>query len=608
MSSRFSKLMAAADRPAAGNVLPKYIVGAAMPKAIVRKIADLQTPAVGVIVTAPSQSWLPIIVHGLGELAPNAVVEEIKSGKLARAKDKNLNLLDALGDGRSVIAITAEPELISRDLRAAVDLTIEIESLKVAPVRRAIREVTSQRVFGLTQVDVQGLDPLLVMAAIRDCKKARDAVERIRALHARLVAPEISSKVPAIDQLPLVGDVRTWADGVCADLDAVAAGILPISAVRYAVLEGPPGTGKTLLAESLAKSAGWQFHSSSVGAWFNTGEGNLGDVTRAATEFVDTLLASDKALGLLDELQSIPDRATLQKRGRDWWIPVVDNILIQIDRVRKSGKHVLLLGACNHYQLLDAALVRGGRLETRVTVSPPNNPEEARQVLAFYCGNRLSDRDLDTLGNLMVGIAPANIEAGVRRAEALARRGGRDLAIADMLAGFGLDTPIDPELLWSVAIHEAAHAVVSVKLGAKVISATILPGAGSRGSVNVDWGDDPTTRPALEAMVMVGLAGRAADEVIGRGASGEAGSDLLKASALLVSGRYEMGLYDRLGVSGAAGDEDHHWLEDQLARLMSETRELVIHHRAEIERLAKALMAKKTLRGDDIAIMAGLKP
>lgn len=608
MSSRLSKLMAAADRPAAGNVLPKYIVGAAMPKAILRKIADIETPAVAVIITVPSRTWLPIIVQGLGDVAPNAIVEEIKSGKLARATDKNVNLIDALGDGRSVIAVTAEPDLLSRDLRAAVDVTIDIDHLNVSAVRKAITAVTNQRVIGLTKDDIQGLDPLMIMAAIRDCKKAREAVARIRQLRTRLIAPKSSGAAPSLDRLPLVGDVRAWADGVCADLDAVAAGTLPISAVRYAVLEGPPGTGKTLLAEALANTVGWRFCPSSVGEWFNAGDGHLGDVTRAATEFVDALLASDNTIGLLDELQSIPNRAALDTRGRDWWVPVVDNVLIQIDRVRKSGKNVLLLGACNHFEFLDAALVRGGRLETRVTVRPPNNPEEARQVLAFYCRNRLSDRDLDTLGNLLVGIAPADIEAGVRRAEALARRGGRDLAIADMLAGFGLDTPIDPELLWSVAIHEAAHAVVSVKLGARVISASILPGAGSRGSVNVDWGDDPTTRLALEAMVMVGLAGRAADEVIGKGASGEARSDLVKASALLVSGRYEMGLYDRLGVSGAAGDEDHHWLEDQLARLMAETRELVINHRAEIERLAQALIAKKALRGDDIATVAGIKP
>lgn len=608
MSSRLSALLASADRPSAGSVLPKFIVGDAIPLAVQRKIADIETPAIGLIIIVPSGAWLPTIVHGLGECVPNALVEEIKSGKLARARDKNANLLDGLSDGRSVVAVTAEPELISRDLRVAIDLTVKIEHLKVGPVRNAIKAVTNQRVLGLVQSDIEGLDPLLVMAAIRDCKKARDAVERIRALRARMVAPAVSSKVPSLDQLPLVGDVRAWAEGVCLDLRAVAAGNLPMSAVRYGVLEGPPGTGKTLLAEALAKSAGWRFCPSSVGEWFNAGDGHLGDVTRAATEFVDTLLAGENTVGLLDELQSIPDRAALDKRGRDWWMPVVDNLLIQIDRVRKSGRNVLLLGACNHFDFLDTALIRGGRLETRVSVRPPDCPEEAREVLAFYCGSHLSGDALDTLANLVVGLAPADVEAGVRRAESRARRAGRNLEIEDVMAGFGLDAAIDPGLLWAVAVHEAAHAVISIRLGARVVSASLVPGANSRGSVNVDWGDDPTTREALEAKVMVGLAGRAADEMIGKGASGEARSDLAKASALLLGARHEMGLYDRLGVSGGSGS-DHQWLEDQLARLMGETRQLVIKNRAEIERLAEALIAKKMLRGSDIAAMAtGVKP
>ncbi len=607
--SRLPRPLAAAERKSAGAILPQLIVRSAMGNRLLRRIADINCAATGVLVLVPSQSWLSLVMEGLTECAANAIIEILKSGRHSRLGDKNSNLLDALANGRSAIGITAEPQLVSRDLRAAIDHVVEIERLEVGSVRQAITEVTGQRVRGLSQSDIDGLDPVAIMAAIRNCRKAREAVERIRQLPGRLTAPQVSAAVCGLDELPLVGDVRAWVDGMAQDLEAVARGRLPMSAIRYGVLEGPPGTGKTLLGEALAKSSGWQFHSSSVGAWFNAGEGHLGDVTRISTEFFDGLLAGDNVIGLLDELQSIPDRATLEKRSREWWTPVVDNVLIQIDRLRKSGKNILLLGACNHFEFLDSALIRGGRLETRISVRPPNTAEEAREVLAFYCGDRLPNSALDTVANLIVGLAPANIESGVRQAEGLARRGGRDLSVDDLLAGFDLDAPGEAGVSWSVAVHEAAHAVLAIRLGAEVVSASVLPTERSKGAVRVDWGDEPMTRDRLEASIKVGLAGRAADELLGSGASAGAGTDLAHATRLLLGGRYEMGLYDRLAVSTGHGTgHDDQWLEDQMRRLMGEVRQLVRENRGVIEQLAEVLIEKKLLRAKDLRTFVGAKP
>jgi len=171
------------------------------------------------------------------------------------------------------------------------------------------------------------------------------------------------ANVPRLDQLPLTELVRSWSDQVLRDLRAVEAGSL--------ALEGPPGTGKTLIANSLAASAGWTFMSSSVGPWFTTGDGVLGGVARNLKSFVDQVLASEPAIGFIDELDELPDRETMDNRGRDWWTPVITLFLTEIDRLRQSGRKVLLIGVTNYRERLDSALIRPGRLQQRVSLLPP---------------------------------------------------------------------------------------------------------------------------------------------------------------------------------------------------------------------------------------------
>ncbi len=80
-----------------------------------------------------------------------------------------------------------------------------------------------------------------------------------------------------------------------------------------AVLAGPPGTGKTLFAKALAVSCGIPIVVTSVGAWFSSSEGHLGDVIKASQAAWDSAraFASSGAIIFVDELDALSDRAAL---------------------------------------------------------------------------------------------------------------------------------------------------------------------------------------------------------------------------------------------------------------------------------------------------------
>lgn len=590
------------ERPNAANALPYAVIAWALGKDLMTRLSDTHAAGgVALIIKVPSESWCSPLENALTRAFRHIETQSFRRGRRPGSKkDDAESLLVALGGGSSTIAISATPEdSIGDEYHAVADRTVVIERLDVTMVRHVIRRVTGDRPKGLTQAHLAGVSLYEAMAAIGSGDSASECVARIQRIRERKTVPTDLSDVPTLDQLPLVEPVRGWADALMGDLARLDAGSIDAAGIRFATLEGPPGTGKSLLAAAIARSSGWRFHKTTVQDWFNAGDGHLGAVTKACASFIDTLLAEDRCIGFIDELQSIPNRAALDARGRDWWMPVVDGILVQIDRLRKSGRKILLLGACNHYEMLDPALIRPGRLETRVSVLPPSTVEEAAAVLAFYAGERFNAEDIETLATLAVGFSPAAIEATMRRAEAAARRSDRALVVKDVADLLAPDDGMDADELFGLALHEAGHAVLAHRLGMPVTAVTIIARGNSSGRTTTGVLSTAPSIAELESMILVHLAGRAADEVLGRGADAGAASDLASATRLLVDARINWGLYGRMaaGIQSRALDSLEDWVEAQLTRLMNRCRELVAENAAAIRGLAEVLVTRKVLHG-----------
>ncbi|MBA1140698.1 ATP-dependent metallopeptidase FtsH/Yme1/Tma family protein [Mesorhizobium neociceri] len=221
------------------------------------------------------------------------------------------------------------------------------------------------------------------------------------------------------------------------------------------------------------------------------------------------------------------------------------------------------------------------------------------------------------------GMTGADIARLVREARHKARRGSRQLAFSDIYDILTSARPDRPQpLRWRMAIHEAGHAVARLVLElGRVISISIDGLAGGYTA-----GETPTmeaeTAGFFKGLLVIGLAGRAAeDELLGSvtaGAGGSPDSDLAQATELA------MAMETALGFAGTCPllyrpVEDRSSLlaynpllaERVSARLdeaYDRARDLIRRNTDAILLLAKALMAHDTLEGLDlIAVLREVK-
>src|SRR5215211_4157372 len=122
------------------------------------------------------------------------------------------------------------------------------------------------------------------------------------------------------------------------------------------LLYGPPGTGKTLLAKAIASEAGARFYAQSASAFVEMFAG-LGEARKNAPAIV-----------FIDELDAVGAQRTGQGFSREQ-DQTLNQLLVELDGF-EARDQVIVMGASNRLQDLDAALLRPGRFDRQVLVSP----------------------------------------------------------------------------------------------------------------------------------------------------------------------------------------------------------------------------------------------
>lgn len=559
------------------------------------------------VVRVPTEVW----EHPVGKLIerfdPQAAIYTGKSEIKAR-ENAGKDIIQDLQAGRTVIGIAANPDQrLPALLRGAADLQMSIKGPTPALMRKVIRRWTGRSAPPISGADLAGLDLQELGLALRIGSSARACVDRLKRAASATTVISSTDDTPPLTELTGYGEARVWAIDLVEDVRRMRAGLIAPSQLESAIFYGPPGTGKTTLARAVAKAAGLPIVQTSIADWFKAGPGYLDSVIKAASAVFDRALACAPSVLFIDELDALPDRAKISARGADWWLPVITSVLLRIDQVRADKSGVVLLGATNHIDRVDAAIRRPGRFDRSFLIPPPD-AEGFAGILRLHLDADLVGIDLLPLARQVPGSTGAEAVQWIKQARRKALNAGRPIALEDLRSVMVAEDYRTLQELRTVTLHEAGHAVVARSLGLEVRSVTIQAegNAGGWAEFVIDRTPD---RAHLDKQIVAILAGRAADIVLGDGPNAGAVSDLEKATEWVTAAHVAFGLRGHLTYRGDASDALQLLAADQalaaaveadLRRLQDEAIMLVERHKRKIIALAAALKERRMLNSSEI--------
>lgn len=562
------------------------------------------------VIEAPSADMVGPLCHSLQQAA-DWTGWISRSAPLKSKEDNQVErLVRSLSNGGRIFAISQDPtRLLPPDLLSLADDIVKIPAPGRTVLSKVIKAVTGELPIDLADDVAAGMSFNQIAGCIRESSSAAECAERLRraANSVRRGGDDVSD-APLLHDLHGYGQAAEWAKDLVEDVAAWRRGEIPWSSLSSrSVLHGAAGVGKTQYARSVARTAGLTFFASSVSAWFANSAGYLDSVIKQFDELLARAQAHAPSLILLDELEGIPRRSDLDRRGRDWWLPVVNHILSALDgAVAGRTDGVVIVGTTNNPERLDEALLRPGRMHPLLEVPLPDQ-EALEGILRQHLNGDLAAVDLRGLAGIAVGSTGADVVGWVKSARRSARAAGRPMQVDDLATAIAPSDKRSSADVWRTCLHEAAHAVVADKVGlGPVLDVSIIARSGSGGFTRLGHDGKASTPDEIERVALQALAGRAAEEVFlgdpGVGSGGSSFSDLAVATRAIGMLHASTGARGSLLYRGGAEDISHllainpslaKAVEDDLARTYERAMAVVETHRVLIEHVAKYLMAER---------------
>jgi SpoVK/Ycf46/Vps4 family AAA+-type ATPase len=220
---------------------------------------------------------------------------------------------------------------------------------------------------------------------------------------------------------------------------------------KGALLYGPPGTGKTQIARTLANEGGIPFIAASTA---DIKAGFVGQSGQKVRELFERARGQAPCILFIDEIEAVaPVRGG--PRADTFTGEIVNQLLQEMDGVKKSERHVFVLAATNLPDAIDEAVL--SRFPERVEIPNPDAEQRAR-LFRMFLGKLPIGFDRDALAEELAqrseGLGGRDIRNVVQKAsqKAIRRAGGNpkmaQLSREDLL-GVLPATTRRPELVWS---------------------------------------------------------------------------------------------------------------------------------------------------------------
>lgn len=175
------------------------------------------------------------------------------------------------------------------------------------------------------------------------------------------------------------------------------------------ILYGPPGCGKTFIVRKLAEELGYNFfeikHSDLATPFIHGSVNNIGKAFEIAKQNSPAVLFFDEISALVPNRKNLNESSSYKEEE-------VSEFLIQLNDAAENK--ILVVGATNYIDRIDPAVLRNGRFDKKIYVSPPDF--EARKAL-FKIGLNIRPHEkninFDYLAKITEGLTCADIIEGI---------------------------------------------------------------------------------------------------------------------------------------------------------------------------------------------------